>query len=139
MLLIVAHHYVVNSGLIAENGPIYADPLCWRSLFLLIFGAWGQTGINCFVIITGYFMSKSPITARKFAKLLCEVMFYRIVINLIFCLSRDKDYSAIEWVKIFIPIKEIKNDFVSSFLAFYLVRTTTSSGVLKIALKGLHT
>lgn len=27
MLLIVAHHYVVNSGLTAADGPVYADPL----------------------------------------------------------------------------------------------------------------
>ncbi len=27
MLLIVAHHYVVNSGLIGAGGPIYADVL----------------------------------------------------------------------------------------------------------------
>lgn len=27
MLLIVAHHFVVNSGLTAADGPIYADPL----------------------------------------------------------------------------------------------------------------
>ena len=46
MLLIVAHHYVVSSGLTAD-GPIYTDPLSWRSLFLLLFGAWGKTGINC--------------------------------------------------------------------------------------------
>ena len=39
MLLIVAHHYVVNSGLTYANGPVWSDPLSWRSLFLLIFGA----------------------------------------------------------------------------------------------------
>ena len=53
MLLIVAHHYVVNSGLTAADGPIYTDPLSWRSMFLLLLGAWGKTGINCFVLITG--------------------------------------------------------------------------------------
>lgn len=42
MFLIVAHHYVVNSGLTAADGPIYADPLSWRSTFLLLLGAWGR-------------------------------------------------------------------------------------------------
>jgi|GEM_PF-4799803 hypothetical protein len=41
MLLIVAHHYVVNSGLTLPEGPIFADPMSKRSLFLLVFGAWG--------------------------------------------------------------------------------------------------
>ena len=48
MLLIVAHHYVVNSGLLSPQGPICLDPTAPKSLFLLLFGAWGKTGINCF-------------------------------------------------------------------------------------------
>ena len=51
MLLIVAHHYVVNSGVLKIAN---ADPLSFNSIFLCLFGAWGKTGINCFVLITGY-------------------------------------------------------------------------------------
>ena len=63
MLLIVAHHFVVNSGLLE---PIYDNPTSKTSLFLLLFGAWGKTGINCFVLITGYFMCTSQISLKKF-------------------------------------------------------------------------
>ena len=65
MFLIVAHHYVVNSGLTAFGGPVYADPLSIKSLFLLIWGAFGKIGINCFVLITGYFMCQSKISQRN--------------------------------------------------------------------------
>ena len=84
MILIIAHHYVVNSGLTLADGPINTNLLSWQSIFLLLFGAWGKTGINCFVLITGYFMCTSRITLKKFIKLLFEVMFYRIIIYLIF-------------------------------------------------------
>ena len=60
MLLIIAHHYVVNSGLDTKGGPIYADPLSAPSLFLLLFGAWGKMGLNCFVLVTGYYMCHGP-------------------------------------------------------------------------------
>ena len=57
MLMIVAHHYVVNSGLLdcidAQN------TLQLRDYFLLLFGLGGKTGMNCFVLITGYFMCTS--------------------------------------------------------------------------------
>ena len=62
MLLIVAHHYVVNSGI---QDLMYENPLSANSIFLFLFGAWGKTGINCFVLITGYFMCKSKITSKK--------------------------------------------------------------------------
>lgn len=52
MLLIVAHHYVVNSGLMSV---MKEEPLHIQSIFLYLFGMWGKTGINCFVMITGYF------------------------------------------------------------------------------------
>lgn len=81
MLLIVAHHYVVLSDLPRE---IMTDPLSLKSIYLYIFGAWGKIGINCFVLITGYFMCTSRITLRKFVKLVGEVEFYSVVIYLMF-------------------------------------------------------
>lgn len=120
MLLIVAHHFVVNSGLAAVDGPIYSDPTSWRSLFLLIFGAWGKTGINCFVFITGYFLCTSNINLRKFVKLLGEVMFYRIVIWCIFWLTGYEHFSLTQFVYALIPVRTIKTSFTPAFLVFYL-------------------
>lgn len=120
MLLIVAHHYVVNSGLTATDGPIFSNLLSWKSIFLLLFGAWGKTGINCFVLITGYFMCKSNITLKKFLKLLLEVEFYRIVIYLIFVLTGYVPFSTLSFVKLFIPVTSITDNFTGCYLAFFL-------------------
>jgi len=120
MLLIVAHHYVVNSGLLASDGPVFANPLSNHSIFLLLLSAWGKTGINCFVLITGYFMCKSEITARKFLKLLLEIMFYKIIIGLFFIIS---GYQAFEWgsfVQLFIPILSVQQNFAGCFIIFFL-------------------
>ena len=38
MLGIIAHHYVVNSGLASAEGPILADPLSLRALWHLFAG-----------------------------------------------------------------------------------------------------
>ena len=64
MLMIVAHHYVVNSGLM--NCIDAQSTLRFQDYFLLLFGWGGKTGINCFVLITGYFMCTSAITKKKF-------------------------------------------------------------------------
>lgn len=52
MLMIVAHHFVVNSGLL--NCIDSQVKFNFRDYFLLLFGWAGKTGINCFVLITGY-------------------------------------------------------------------------------------
>ena len=77
MLLILAHHFVVNSGLL---NVVMQEPGRIRSMFVIFFGAWGKTGINCFVLITGFYMCKKKITLKKYLQLLLEVEFYNIVI-----------------------------------------------------------
>lgn len=84
MLLIVAHHYVVNSGLFDVMNE---DVLCANTTFFSLFGAWGKTGINCFLLITGYFMCKSNISLRKFLRLILWVVTYNILITVIFIIG----------------------------------------------------
>lgn len=117
MILIVAHHYVMNSGLF---DLMKQTPLSFKSLYLYIFGMWGKTGINCFVLITGYFMCKSRITLRKFVKLLLWVYFYRIVIYLIFCLTGYVEFSIVTFGRKLLPIHDISDGFVACFLVFFL-------------------
>ena len=72
MLLIIAHHYVVNSDVLSV---IRENPSETASGFLMLFGAWGKTGINCVVLITGYFMCKSSIYLHKLLKLVTQVLY----------------------------------------------------------------
>lgn len=116
MLLIVAHHYVVNSGLITV---MEETPLSARSIFFYLFGAWGKIGINCFVLITGYFMCKSQITLLKFMKLLLEVIFYNIVIYAIFILSGYHEFTFAVILDS-LPGLILKDNFTTCFLVFYL-------------------
>lgn len=120
MMSIVAHHYVVNSGLLAADGVISSNPTAIHSLVLLLVGAWGKIGINSFVLITGYFMCKSSISLKKFLRLFLEVMFYRIVISCAFWITGYSAFSIKELIKIFIPIKDISTGFTSAYLAFFL-------------------
>lgn len=118
MLLIVAHHYVINSGVF---DVITMPPYTWKNYFLFLYGMWGKIGINCFVMITGYFMCKSDITMRKFLKLLFEVLFYDVVIYSIFALSGYEAFSLTGMLKTFSPVKSISHGFVSCFLIYYLM------------------
>ena len=76
MLLIVAHHFVVNSG-ITEVYDLKGSPV--NTLFLELWGMWGKTAINVFVLISGYFMCTSKLTWKRFLKIVMEVKFYHIV------------------------------------------------------------
>ena len=120
MVLIVAHHYVVNSGLMSTGGPIESDPLSFHSLFLLLFGAWGKVCINCYVLITGYFMCEKNITLKKFLKLVCVVEFYQVLIFGIFCVTGFEELSLVSLIKALIPVRAISDNFESVFIVFFL-------------------
>lgn len=120
MLMIVAHHYVVNSGLRSEGAPLMMDLTSGNSIFLTLFGAWGKTGINCFLMITGYYMCASQITLRKLVKLLAQILFYNIVIFLLFYAAGYECLSIKRMLKVIIPFWGFKDGFVSCFIIFYL-------------------
>lgn len=117
MLFIVAHHYVVNSGMM-DN--MWENPWATNSLFFFVFGAWGKIAINCFVLITGYFMCKSHITVKKFLKLVLQIEFYNITFYFIFMLSGYESFSVFDFLKHILIVKNIDSGFVSAFIVFFL-------------------
>lgn len=116
MLVIIAHHYVVNSG-ITE----YFDTINKNTIFLQFWGMGGKIAINAFVLITGYFMCMSHLTWKRFAKIYLEAKFYRILFFIIFVIAGLQMISAKELFKLFFGyLYGINNGFTASFLMFYL-------------------
>ena len=118
MLLIVAHHYVVNSGITSlfDNNNITIN-----MVYLQFLGFAGKIGINCFVLITGYFMITSNITLKKFLKLFLEVKFYTISIYFIFVITRYQEFLIKDFIKIiFYEIFWAGKGFSSTYIIFFL-------------------
>ncbi len=120
MLLIVAHHFVMNSGLTSAGSPLMSENSSANSIFLTLFGAWGKAGINCFLMITGYFMCTSKITLRKFLKLMGQVYLYRWTFFIIFLLAGYESMSVGRLAQLVLPFWNINNGFVSCFIVFWL-------------------
>lgn len=113
MLMIVAHHYVLGFG-------DTLDEFTTKSVLISWFGMWGKTGINCFLFITGYFMSTSTISFRKFVKLLLWIYFYKILIYCIFLATGYEHISVMRLLKLLSPVWGFNSNFVSCFIAFWL-------------------
>jgi len=118
MLLIIMHHYVVNSG--ATDGMTLSN-LTANSIFLQYWGMWGKTAINAFILISGFFLCISQLTWQKYVKLLFQIIFYNTVIYLLLlCLG----YATLSPKEVFITFggifHYIGHGFTSSFMAFYI-------------------
>lgn len=117
MIMIVAHHFVLNSGI---GIKIFSDPLNANSLFLILFGAWGKTGINCFLMITGYYMCTSKITIRKLVKLLGQIYLYKILFFSVFLFYGYETASVTRLVKLLMPVWGFGGNFVDCFIVYWL-------------------
>lgn len=118
MLSIIAHHMVVNSGIMELFDY---SKISGNMVFLYLYGMWGKTAINCFVMITGYYMSKSKLTIRRYAKIYLEAKFYRILMFLIFALTGYEMLSGSNVLKMLFGIASGGNNgFTESFLLMYL-------------------
>jgi len=78
MLLIMAHHMVYHSSAMQTPQPV--NRVIARVLF-----AGGMTGVNCFVMITGYFLA--PFRAKRLLSILLETLLYSVGITLILYLT----------------------------------------------------
>lgn len=117
MFLIVAHHYVVNSGVMELMNE---DSSSANSIFLYIFGMWGKTAINCFLMITGYFMCTSKITLKKFLKLILWIYFYKLIIYVIFVMTGYESITIMRLFKLLMPVWGFERNFISCFIGFWL-------------------
>ncbi len=119
MLLIVACHYVVNS----EFSAWYDfNHITGNMIFLQLFGFAGKIGINCFVLITGYFMIKSQFKFKKLLKLYLEMKFYRWILYIIFVISGYESFSIKGMVKpIFNIAYGVELGFTETFVFLYML------------------
>ena len=119
MLFIVAHHSVVNSGIAEQFDIFHITP---NTIFLQLWGMWGKTAINVFVLITGYFMCTSKLTWQRVAKIYLEAKFYKVIFFVVFLVA---GYEKISLKSIFDLcfgyLRTINAGFVGSFLVLYLL------------------
>ena len=120
MFMIVAHHFVVNSGLTLANGPMLLNPGDGNTIFLWLYGMWGKTGINAFLLITGYFMCKSRITLKKFLKLMLWIYTYKIIIFGVFLFMGYESITLKRIIKLIMPVWGFNSNFTSCFMGFWL-------------------
>lgn len=119
MLMIISHHYVVNSGLTGLYNP---EKITGNMIFLEFFGWGGKTGINCFLLITGYYMCQSKFTWRKFWKLVLELKFYVLTIYTIFLLSGYETFQyQMAYKKLFSITMEFGRGFGGTYVCLFLL------------------
>ena len=78
MLMVLAIHLFTKTSVLWKmdpKQPVYA--VSW-----LLYGLC-MTGVNCYVIISGYFLSESHFKLERLLKIYVQVLFYSVTISLV--------------------------------------------------------
>ena len=74
MLMIIAHH-------LAYHGVAMHAPLRTNKVLATVLFSGGMTGVNSFVLITGYFLA--PFRAKRLVSILLQTLFYSVGLTLL--------------------------------------------------------
>jgi len=119
MIMVIAHHYVVNSG-IRELWD-YSN-ISGNMVFSILYGWGGKVAINGFLLITGYFMCEKRWKLERLVRLWLEVKFYQIAIYFIFLLTGYSTFSFAElYENVFSVLLGMNREFIGSYFALLLV------------------
>ena len=76
ILLIITFHFFWHSGFTPENGTLLKKITDFISMF-------GELGVNCFGLITGYFCINKKFKIKNVIKIFVQVLFYSMSIYLV--------------------------------------------------------
>lgn len=130
MLMIVFHHYIMHGIILpCEGNPALSQAVNYSGFEAILksvnFG--GTFGINCFVLISGYFMIKQATHIRKLFILWGQVVFYTVVLFFVTIYACDAYRESLPTIgfssvfALFFPLFFGKYWFITTYVALCIL------------------
>ena len=117
MLLIVFLHSIDHSGVL-EMADIVRGGV---KLYVSFAYAMCQVCVNCYVMLSGYYLVKSEFRLQKLLVLWMEVVFYSFTLKLLFMLTGREAFSELSLLSCFAPFLTGRYWFITIYVGLYLV------------------
>lgn len=128
--------------LYANKRLALTDAVNENHIFALAVESFCIVAVNIFVMISGYFMIKSRFKFRRFFRLICQVLFYTLLIPLILAIfglpliaEEEGIYGFIQYI---FPISTNHYWFITAYLLLYLLSPFLNTAFEKIEKKQLE-
>ncbi len=128
MVMVIILHYLVK-GAVAEDFVGSSAPVIY---FAWLLEAFCLVAVNCYVLISGYFLVESEWKPGRAVSLLCQVLFYSLlipVVLMLFGMIPVNSVSLYEWVGYAFPINTEHYWFATAYLLMYLFAPLLAAGI----------
>lgn len=137
MLMILILHYNSHADVLLHLGV----PAGRVQLFSTILEGFCITGLNVYVFLSGYFLSKSRIKPSRIIQLICQVYFYTILISVAMMIVGvyvvHTDDSVFKTVQYLFPISSEHYWFVTAYIIMYVFAPIMNAAVEVLTRKQL--
>lgn len=110
ILFVIGGHYYTH-GIEYEGAPF------WNEVFLKIFGGFSKFGVNCFVLVTGYFGEK--LTTRRIVPLIKDRWFYSVFMSVVLLTTGVSQISMKFGLKTMFPLLLCRHNYITVFVVLY--------------------
>ena len=124
MLMIILLHSIDHSGVLENLTPGTALYYWEEFLYAMV-----QVCVNCFVLISGYFLVTSKFRPGKLITLWVEVVFYGFFIKLLVMIGEGTAFSLLSLLSCFLPVLTGRYWFVTIYFGLYLAAPFLNIGI----------
>lgn len=116
MFFIIVWHIIINGNILAntKNSDYLYILVNILALFFIVH-------VNIFMLITGYYQSKSKFKLKKLIVLLLEIWFYNFFINTFLALSGVVSYTKVEYLKQIMFYNTSSYWYIQCYIIIYLI------------------
>lgn len=114
MTLIVAYHYAIYSKFTFDNG------ITINKMIIQFLSIGGEIGVNCFILISGYFLVDSQFKTKKVVKIILETVTYSIIFLIMFNVANAENITLTEYKKSIMPVTFSLYWFITAYIILYI-------------------
>lgn len=137
MFMIIALHYLVKGNVAAP----YSESRSMVNYTAWLVEAFCIVAVNCYVLLSGYFLVESEWKPGRVASLFCQVLFYSLAVPAAMLgigMISIHDLGIYDWIGFLLPIETEHYWFATAYLFLYLFVPLLAAGVRKMDKKTLR-
>ena len=138
MMMIITLHFLDKGGILV---PL-AEDMSAINITAWMFESFAICAVNCYVLISGYFLVEAGYHKGRLTELICEILFYSLLIPLVMIVigalnPADIDhYDILGWI---LPIGTEEYWFMTAYVFMYILAPILAAGVHKLERAQLRT
>lgn len=137
MLMVISMHYLDKGGITIDLDMAQTIP----SILAWLLHSFCIVAVNCYVLISGYYLVEQKFKWQKLVRLVCEILFYSILVPVVMALVGLLPLSEINLYKVLLYVLPIQTKhywFATSYLLMFILSPVLAAGVKALSKKQLQ-